>query len=121
MTKRLRILAVALVVLVLYASGETVNIAWDAPSGEAPDAYDVQVVRDTGETSTYSTTGTTYSISQRGAGRYTVRVRSVSSVHGTSSWCESTNESCSQLTTGQAGAWKLQWNPSAPGPIRDTP
>lgn len=108
-----------LIVVTLYVSGDTVTVAWDVVTGAV--SYGVQVIRDTGEATNYSTMDTTYTIPRISAGRYTVKVWGVDSNGNSGSVCASVDPTCAVLKTGDAGSWEIEWNPTPPGPVTNSP
>jgi hypothetical protein len=106
----------------LYNATGPVNIAWDPVSQITVDHYEIQVIRDSGEVSTYATSNVQITIPRSGAGRFTVQVRAVGmdteGQAASTPYCASTDSSCANLPNGNAGGWKILWRPSPGGTIR---
>lgn len=108
-----------------YYKTTSVTVAWDAVTTCVDltpctvDHYEIVLLRDSGEISTYGTSNTTITIPKGRSGKFTVKVRAVMADGTTGDYCLSTDALCSELINGDAGAWKLLFRPSTPiGPIR---
>jgi hypothetical protein len=107
-----------------YYKTTSVTVLWDAVTTDTNgspctiDHYEIILLRDSGTTSTYGTSNTTIIIPKPRSGKFTVKVRAVLAGGNSGAYCLSTDASCSKLTDGTPGGWKVLFRPSAPiGPI----